>query len=121
MTKKTVAEEIIDSLQEFADVIDNGELIIKKFTCRKIILDLNPQSYDPAAVVATRKLLNVSQVVFAQFLGVSPKTVSSWEQGKTNLSDMACRFLDEIRRNPSYWQKRLRESVRSKTKDDCAC
>jgi hypothetical protein len=63
---------------------------------------------------ARRKLLGVSQAVFAKFLGVGIKTVCSWEQGKNRPSDMASRFLDEIGHNRAYWRKRLRESIRVK-------
>ena len=39
------------------------------------------------------------------------KSLIAWEQGAKNPSDMACRFMDEIRHNPRYWQERLRESA----------
>jgi len=52
-------------------------------------------------------------MLFAHFLGVSVKTVRSWEQGKTP-SDIASRFMDEIRHNPNYWRQRLKESAKAK-------
>jgi DNA-binding transcriptional regulator YiaG len=52
-----------------------------------------------------------SQAVFAKLLGVSLNTVRAWEQGVNHPSDMACRFLDEIRRDPAYWVRRLKEAV----------
>ncbi len=67
--------------------------------------------YDSPLVIETRKVLNVSQVLFARFLGVSPKTVRSWEQNAGSPSPMACRFMDEIRRAPDYWAERLQESA----------
>lgn len=85
-----------------------------RFTCRTFVLDLEPASYNPNDVKSTRKLLSASQGMFAKFLGVSIKTVRAWEQGTNTPSDMACRFMDEIRRNPDYWRSRLRESVRVK-------
>jgi putative transcriptional regulator len=109
----SVGKKIIEGLREFTEAPEGGEKIAEKFTCRKVTLDLLPVPYGPKDVVATRKLLGVSQGVFAQFLGVSVKTVRAWEQGKTP-GDMACRFMDEIRRNPGYWQMRLRESIRVK-------
>lgn len=115
--KKSVGKRIIEGLKEFAEALENDEPIAEKFTCRKVTLDLLPVNYDPKAVKSTRKLLAASQGVFAQFLGVSVKTVCAWEQGRIAPSDMACRFLDEIGRNPEYWRKRLRESIR--VKDAC--
>lgn len=111
--KNSVGGKIIEGLNEFTEVLEGNERIAEKFTCRKVMLDLLPVPYNPRTVKAIRKLLGVSQGVFAQFLGVSVKTVRAWEMGKTP-GDMACRFMDEIQRNPEYWRKRLRESVRVK-------
>ena len=60
---------------------------------------------------------SVSQRIFAQFLGVSVDAVQSWEGGVNTPSDMACRFMDEIRFNPEYWRKRLMESMSQKVQD----
>lgn len=106
----SVESEILEALSEFTDALKNGE-VSKRFTCRQIKLDLKPSSYSPELVKTTRKLLQVSQVLFARFLGISPKTVRSWEQGVNTPSPMACRFMDEIRRSPDYWIERLREVV----------
>ena len=119
--KKSLGGEIVESLREFAEALENDEVISEKFTCRRVIVDLEPKAYDPADVQATRSLLLASQPVFARFLGVSPKTVRSWEQGTARPSDMACRFMDEIQRNPEYWRERLRASVKLKSKDDSVC
>jgi putative transcriptional regulator len=114
--KDSVGNKIIEGLREFTEALEGDERIADKFTCRKVTLDLLPVPYSSKKVKATRKLLQVSQGVFAQFIGVSVKTVRAWELGKTP-GDMACRFMDEIQRNPEYWRKRLRESIR--VKDAC--
>lgn len=114
--KNSVGKKIIEGLREFTEALESNENITEKFTCRKVSLDLLPVSYSSDAVKAVRELLGVSQGVFAQFLGVSVKTVHAWEQGRTP-GDMACRFMDEIQRNPDYWRKRLLESI--KVKDAC--
>ena len=109
----SVEDRIASRLKGFVEALKSGEVISEKFTCRTVILDLEPTEYNPEAVVATRKILGVSQPVFARFLGVSVKTVRSWEQGKLP-GDMACRFMDEIQRNPDFWRKRLGESIKVK-------
>ncbi|HWL07652.1 MAG TPA: helix-turn-helix domain-containing protein [Planctomicrobium sp.] len=76
---------------------------------RTIKLSLQPTKYTPEDAVAARNLLGASQVVFAEFLGVSVKTVQAWEQGTNPPSGMAARFLDEIRHNPEVYKKRLLE------------
>ena len=107
----TVATRIKQRLEEFTQALESGETIQDKFTCRRIELNLKPKPYDPRAVKETRKLLKASQMVFAMFLGTSVKTIQAWEQGTGTPNKMACRFMDEIRRNPSYWLDRLNQSV----------
>jgi len=60
-------------------------------------------------VKKVRELLGASQVVFALFLGASPKTVQAWEQGLLAPNRMARRFMDEIQRHPDIHRSRLRE------------
>jgi DNA-binding transcriptional regulator YiaG len=113
--KVTEAErDLIDGLEEFHDALAADEKIADRFTCRKVVLDLRPQAYGAAQVKVTRKQLHLSQVLFAQLLGVSANTVRAWESGKTP-SDMACRFMDEIQCNPEYWRKRVKKAMRSKS------
>lgn len=112
--KPSVGARIIQGLQEFVDTLHQKEPIHKKFTCRTIVLDLKPSAYDAARVKQTRDLLGASQTLFARFLGVSPSTVRSWEHGGNTPSDMACRFMDEIRRDPQHWLGRLRQSAKVK-------
>ena len=116
MKKDTVENRIANRLKGFVDALKNNVPLSERFTCRTIVLNLQPTNYDPKSVQATRKLLAASQGVFAQFIGVSIKTVRAWEQGINVPSDMACRFMDEIQMNPDYWRKRLRDSVVVKVK-----
>lgn len=108
--EESVENEILEALADFTDALEKGE-VTKRFTCRQIKLNLAPTHYGPELVKRTRRLLGVSQVLFARFLGVSPKTVRAWEQGVNTPHPIACRFMDEIRRNRGYWLERLREST----------
>jgi putative transcriptional regulator len=109
-----IERDLVEGMEGFLADLKSDTPIAEKYNCRRFVLDLEPTPYGPEEVKATRMLLKVSQSLFAQFLGVSVKTVCAWEQGKTP-SDMACRFMDEIRRNPKYWRERLRESAKIKT------
>lgn len=113
--KRSLGQIVGDRLNEFADSLESGEDISVKFTCRKVTLKLDPQPYSPRLVKRTRAILSVSQGIFAKFLGVTVDAVQSWESGRNTPSDMACRFMDEIRHNPKYWRKRLMDSVAQKT------
>src|SRR6266446_6396739 len=101
--KTSVADRIIEGLAHFAGALENQEAIGEKFTCRVVELDLRPTPFSPDRVRETRALLQASQAVFACLLGVSAGTVQSWEQGINPPIGIACRFMDEIRRNPGYW------------------
>jgi putative transcriptional regulator len=107
----TIAEDLIVGFTELADALETGTDIGKRFNCYTKQLDLRPKTYTPEMVRQARKRLGASQSVFARFLGVSPKSVSQWERGVSQPSSTACRFMDEIRRNSSYYVKRLRESM----------
>src|SRR5207237_258521 len=113
MSKRSneVTNKIVKGLSDLARALKNNEPIAETFTCRKVIVDLKPIPYGPKNVKRTRNLLRVSQVLFAQFLGVRPSAVRSWEQGRQEPSTMACRFMDEIQLNPEYYIGRLRESI----------
>jgi putative transcriptional regulator len=119
--KVSVGAKIIEGLGEFTEALEKGEQITARFTCRTVMLDLMPVANGPAEVKATRALLRASQGIFAQFLGVSVKSVRAWEQGVNTPSDIACRFMDEIHRNPDFWRKRLLESITIKRDTGADC
>jgi putative transcriptional regulator len=109
--KTSFGQSVVEGLTELAETLEKGSALSEKFTCSRVVLELEPTPYDPALVRATRRLLGASQAVFAQFLGVSVKTVQAWERGTNTPSDMACRFLDEIRHAPAYWRGRLKAVI----------
>lgn len=111
--KMSRGAKIVERLKNFAETLEKNETISDKFTCRTIKADLQPQQYSPELVKETRNLLHASQAIFANFFGVSVKTVHDWEQGRTSPQGTACRLMDEIRRDPHYWLKRLKELVTS--------
>lgn len=112
--KDSVANKIKGRLTKFVDVLKSDQVISGNFTCRTVVVDLQPAAYNAQRVVKTRKLLRVSQAIFARFLGVKVRTVQAWEQGEITPSGMACRFMDEIQLNPDYWQKRLKQVIKIK-------
>jgi len=109
MMSDVKGKKIVDRLKRFAETLEGSETITDKYTCRTIRLNLKPQSYTAELVKLTRGMLGTSQAIFAQFLGVSVKTVHDWEQDRKKPMDVACRLMDEIRRDPKYWLNRLKE------------
>ena len=112
---RSIGEKIVKRLGAFAETLEKSDSISERFTCRQITLDLQPEPYNPGLVKSTRETLGVSQALFAQFLGVSVKSVSAWERGTKVPQGIACRFMDEIRQDPAYWRTRLRKTARPKT------
>ncbi len=110
-----LGKSMIQRLERFANDLEQGVDIARKYTCRQIVLDLEPKPYDAKRVLKARKTLGLSQMLFARFIGVSVKTVRAWEQGTNIPQEIACRLMDEIQHDPDYWRKRLSQLARSKT------
>lgn len=108
--KPDFGTRVIGALKDVRDAIKSGEPLEKKFTVRTVILDLEPGEYDADSVREVRKLLGVSQALFAQILGVQPCTVESWEQDINEPCPMARRLLDEISEDSERWRKKLRKA-----------
>src|SRR6516164_161835 len=98
---------IVETLEELADDLETGIPIESKYTVRTVRVIPKPSSYTPARVRAVRELIGASQEVFAHLLGVSPKTIRSWEQGSRRPSSIARRFLDEIAMSPGHFRGRI--------------
>jgi len=108
---RRVGQKIADRLSRMSETVERTQDVSLAYTCRTVKLNLEPQEYTPDLVRATRNVLSASQAIFAEFLGVSVKTVRDWEQGIEHPNRLACRFMDEIRRNPEYWRQRLDDTV----------
>ena len=104
--------EMLAGLSAFCDALESGEPIEKRYTVRTVALNLQPTPYGADDVRRVRRgVLKASQALFAQFLGVSVKTVRAWEQGTRRVPPIACRFMDEIVANPALWTRRIEQSV----------
>ena len=110
-----LAAKMVADMSEFCDAIEAGEPISKAYTIRTVILDLEPKSYTAEDVIRIRRDLNASQALLAKFLGVSVKTLRSWEQGLRPVPGMACRYLDDIVSYPEIWRGRIRLASGQKT------
>ena len=52
-----------------------------------------------------RNQTGLTQVLFARFMGVSVKTVESWEAGRNHPEGAACRLLTLTRNDPMFPQR----------------
>lgn len=55
-----------------------------------------PRQYSGREVKKIRESVHMSQKIFADYLGVSFKTVAAWESGRKDPSGCACRLLNMI-------------------------
>jgi putative transcriptional regulator len=109
-----VETEIIGALTDFRDTLRARTALETKYTVRQLVVVVPPPRLLPEDVKRTRQILGVSQPVFADFLGTSPSTVRSWEQGQKAPSRMARRLLGLIASDPSYWKGRLWSMVQTR-------
>jgi putative transcriptional regulator len=107
--KTSLGKELATRLSKFVTELEKTDDLKTRFTVRTVKLKLVPKNYTAQMVRGVRQQLRASQAVFAQFLGVSVSTVQDWEQGNKPPRGSACRLMDEIRTDPSYWNKRLQQ------------
>jgi len=81
-----------------------GELELK--TTRVFV---DPPEYDAKALTKLRRRADLSQNAFARLLGVTPKTLQSWEQGTRRPSRPARRLLQIYEDHPEVFH--VRETV----------
>jgi putative transcriptional regulator len=85
---------VISASQFVAALQDSRKATLRRTSVRK------PPSLAAAQIAELRKRLNVSQAVFAAFLGVRPASVMSWEYGRRSPSGSALRLLEIAMRHP---------------------
>jgi putative transcriptional regulator len=110
LAQRPIGGLLAEGLQEIAEGLKTDRRnFAAKFTCHKVGLNLAPTDYTAATVRETRRKLDCSQAIFAQFLGVSIGAVRNWEQGVNAPEHAARRLMDEIRHDTKYWKKRLEQ------------
>lgn len=58
--------------------------------------------YDATEIKGIRKSTGFTQAVFAQYMGVSVKTVEAWEAGRNHPEGAACRLLALTKQDPQF-------------------
>ena len=67
------------------------------------VLSIKPVDvFTPSEIKEIRKSTGLTQVLFAKYMGVSPKTVESWEAGRNHPEGAACRLLTLTRNDPTF-------------------
>jgi len=93
----SVYESIMQGLNEAADY-QKG-----KIHARKTRLTIKPvDTFDNNDIKQIRQKTGLSQVLFAGSLGVSPKTVEAWENGRNKPEGASRRLLEIVRDDPGF-------------------
>lgn len=77
---------------------EKGNLKAKKTTLSILPLD----SFTSSEIKEIRNSTGLTQVVFAQFMGVSVKTVEAWECGRNRPDGAARRLLAITKADPTF-------------------
>lgn len=93
-------DKIKTGLEE-AIAFERGELDAK--TTKMTIAPIN--HYDAKEIKDIRKSAGMTQIIFAEFMGVSVKTVEAWEAGKNKPAGAACRLLELTKTDPLFPQR----------------
>lgn len=102
-----VAGEIMAGMRELEQMMNEGKKPEDLFTAKRIAVP-EPTEYTAARVRKLRATLGVSQVVFAELMGVSVVLVKSWERGVREPSALARRLMDTVQANPAEWLSGVR-------------
>ena len=92
-----IFEEIKLGLEQAIEY-EKGNLKAKKTTISILPLD----TFTSAEIKEIRNNTGLTQVLFAQYMGVSVKTVEAWEAGRNQPDGAACRLLALTKANPAF-------------------
>ena len=80
---------------------EKGNLKAKKTTITIAPVD----AFTAQEIKEIRNNTGLTQLLFAKYMGVSVKTVESWEAGRNHPEGAACRLLSLTRKDPEFPQK----------------
>ena len=63
------------------------------------------ETYQADEIKRIRNSTGLTQRSFAEYMGVSPKTVEAWEAGRNHPEGAACRLLALTKADPQFPQK----------------
>jgi putative transcriptional regulator len=96
----SVYENIMQGLTEAADYQQG------KIRTRKTKLTIKPvDNFKTDEIKRIRQRTGLSQVMFAGSMGVSPKTVEAWENGRNKPEGASRRLLELVRDDHGFLQR----------------
>ena len=93
MSERDIGQEILDGIKE-----------IKAYKAGKVALKTTVIS-EPSSAKEIREKLQLSQSAFASLMGVSPRTIQEWEQGRRTPQGPAKTLLRIAEQHPEVFQE----------------
>ena len=100
--KRSVYKSIISGLDEAIRYENKG--ILKGTRTRRVTIAPVPH-YGAKKIKSIRNELGLSQIAFAEALGVSKKTVEAWEAGRNEPQGPAQRILELLQKESDLLEK----------------
>ncbi len=97
----SVYESIMAGLKE---AVEDAQATTKKLP-RRTVTVIPVKEYQADQIKDIRKAVNMSQKSFANYLGVSEKTVEAWEAGTNHPSGAASRILSMMEMDSDLTEK----------------
>lgn len=91
MSDRNIGQEILDGIKEIKG-FKKGEIKLKLRTLE-----------EPSPAKTIRKKLKLSQSAFASLMGVSPRTIQDWEQGRRTPQGPAKSLLRIAEQHPEIF------------------
>jgi len=91
MSDRDIGREILDGIREIKD-FNKGAFKLKTHTLS-----------EPSQPKVIRQKLKLSQSAFASLMGVSPRTIQDWEQGRRQPQGPAKSLLRIAEQNPNIF------------------
>lgn len=101
MENNSYFNSIMTGLDE-ALKVSKGEL--KAVKRRKVTVSPVPE-YNASRIKEIRESLNLSQMIFAEAMGVSIKTIEAWESGRNKPQGPASRFLQLLEQDSHFLEE----------------
>lgn len=106
-----IGDEILRGLGQMRDVLERGQPLESRFTMRTVELELEPRVYSAEEIQKIRRSFQASQAVFALMIGISPRTLQDWEQGRKAAPPWAGRLLQLMQEHPRPWVEMLEKAA----------
>ena len=103
-TKKSLLEHVALLNDEVSKKNNNQPHKLKSFSIEVV----EPPKFNKDKVVSLRAKLGLTQKMFAFVIGVSPRTVESWERGATSPKANSERLMSFIEEEPRLVDKVLK-------------